>query len=133
MKTLNCRSAWLGLLPLPLDQALRIPLQKNKSLIISRKWRNVTDTILRSLSKDVFERYTSTGSEAFYLFTRLDAIKFVLLTFFSLIKTIHPRVSTKPPSNDAKKPGFRLTSVVQKRCCFRTGIYKKLLNWYFWW
>ena len=29
MKTLTCLSAWLGLLPLPLDQALRLPLQKN--------------------------------------------------------------------------------------------------------
>ena len=30
MKTLTCLSAWLGLLPLPLDQALRAPLQKSK-------------------------------------------------------------------------------------------------------
>ena len=31
MKTLTCLSAWLGLLPLPLDQALRAPLKNNKS------------------------------------------------------------------------------------------------------
>ena len=33
-----------------------------------------------------------------------DANKFVLLSFFSLIKTIYPRVSTKPLPNDAKSP-----------------------------
>ena len=36
--------AWLGLLPLPLDQALRAPLQKYKSRVISRKWGNVIKT-----------------------------------------------------------------------------------------
>ena len=57
-----------------------------------------------SLSKDVFERSTSTGSEAFSLFIYLGANKFVLLSFFSLIKTIYQRVSTKPLPNDAKSP-----------------------------
>ena len=57
-----------------------------------------------SLSKDVFERRTSTGSEAFLLYICLDANKFVLLSFFSLIKRIYPRVSTKPLPNDAKSP-----------------------------
>ena len=60
--------------------------------------------MLGSLSKDVFERHTSTGSEAFSLLICLDAIKFVLLSFFSLIKTIYPRVSTEPLPNDAKSP-----------------------------
>ena len=59
---------------------------------------------LGNLSKDVFERRTSTGSEAFSLLICLDANKFVLLSFFSLIKTIYPRVSTKPLPNDAKSP-----------------------------
>ena len=63
--------------------------------------RNIT---LGNLSKDVFERRTSTGSEAFFLFIRLDAIKFSLLTFFSLLKTIYLRVLTKPLPNDAKSP-----------------------------
>ena len=60
--------------------------------------------ILGSLSKDVFERRTSTGSEAFSLFIRLDTTKFVLLSFFSPIKTIYLRVSTKPQPNAAKSP-----------------------------
>ena len=54
--------------------------------------------------RDVFERRTSTGNEAFSLFICLDANKFVLLSVFSLIKTINPRVSTKPLPNDAKSP-----------------------------
>ena len=45
---------------------------------------------------------TSTGNEAFSPFTCLGTNKFVLLTFFSLIKKIYPRVSTKPLLNDAK-------------------------------
>ena len=57
-----------------------------------------------SLSNSVFERRTSTGSEAFSLFIWLDANKLVLLSFFSLLKTIYPRVSTKPLPNDAKSP-----------------------------
>ena len=52
--------------------------------------------------KDVWR--TSTGSEAFSLYMCLDAKKFVLLSFFSLIKTINPRLSTKPLPNDAKSP-----------------------------
>ena len=59
---------------------------------------------LGNLSKDVFEGRTSTGSEPFSLFICLDANKFVLLSFFSLVKTIYPRVSNKPLPNDAKGP-----------------------------
>ena len=46
----------------------------------------------------------STGNEAFSLPICLDANKFVLLSFFALIKTIYPRVSTEPLPNDAKSP-----------------------------
>ena len=60
--------------------------------------------LLGTLSKDVFEPRTSTGSEVFSLFICLDANKLVLLSFFSLLKTIYPRVSTKPLPNDAKSP-----------------------------
>ena len=60
--------------------------------------------ILESLSKDVFERRTSAGSEVFSLFICLDTTKFVLLSFFSPIKTIYLRVSTKPQPNAAKSP-----------------------------
>ena len=60
--------------------------------------------IIGTLSKDVFERRTSTGSEAFSLFICLDANKFVLLSFFSLIKTIYLRVSTEPLPNYEKSP-----------------------------
>ena len=57
-----------------------------------------------SLSNDVFEGCMSTGSEPFSLFICLDANKFVLLSFFSLMKRIYPRVSNKPLTNDAKGP-----------------------------
>ena len=37
-------------------------------------------------------------------FVCLDTNKFVLLTFFSLIKIIYPILLTKPLPNDAKSP-----------------------------
>ena len=62
----------------------------------------LAQSIIGSLSRDVFERRTSTGSELFSLLVCLDANKFVLLSFFSPLKTIYSRVSTKPLPNDAK-------------------------------
>ena len=44
--------------------------------------------IIGSLSSDVFERRTSTGSEEFSLLTCLDDIKFVFLSFFTVIEAI---------------------------------------------
>ena len=41
---------------------------------------------------------------AFSLFICLDAKKFVLLSFFALVKTIYRNVWTKPLLNDAKRP-----------------------------
>ena len=72
------------------------------SLFVSLPTYTSPKPTLGNLSKDVFERRTSTGSEAFFLFICLDAIKFSLLTFFSLLKTIYPRVLTKPLPSDAK-------------------------------
>ena len=45
-------------------------------------------TQIGSLSSDVFERRTSTGSEVFSLLTCLDDIKFVFLSFFTVIEAI---------------------------------------------
>ena len=59
-------------------------------------------SLLGSLSKDVFEQRMSIGTEAFSIFTCLDANKFVMLSLFPLVKEIYPRVSTKP--NDTKSP-----------------------------
>ena len=67
-----------------------------------RGWISRWSRRIGSLSRDVFERRTSTGSELFSLLVCLDANKFVLLSFFSPLKTIYSRVSTKPLPNDAK-------------------------------
>ena len=48
----------------------------------------VVNRIIGSLSSDVFERRTSTGSEVFSLLTCLDDIKFVFLSFFTVIEAI---------------------------------------------
>ena len=60
--------------------------------------------IIGNLSKDVFERRTSTGSDLFSIFTCLDTNKFVLLSFSSLIETIYRKVLTEPLPNDEKSP-----------------------------
>ena len=73
-------------------------------LVKNGKLKLSGESILGNLSKDVFEQRTSTGSEAFSLLICRDDKKFVLLSFFSLIKTIYSRVSTKPLPNDAKSP-----------------------------
>ena len=85
------------------------PRKWSQSLIRGNSLRGVPTIgiwlgTLGTLSKDVFERRTSTGSEAFSLSVCLDANKLVLLSFFSLLKTIYPRVSTKPLPNDPKSP-----------------------------
>ena len=75
-----------------------------KTDIVLLRFSLLPHSLLGTLSKDVFERRTSTGSEAFPLFICLDANRLVSLSFFSLLKTIYPRVSTKPLPNDAKGP-----------------------------
>ena len=81
------------------------PLRRNFTLRSRKKFTCVNELeAIGTLSKDVFEQRKSTGSEAFSLFICVDAHKFVLLSFFSLIKTIYLRVSTKPLPNDAKSP-----------------------------
>ena len=60
--------------------------------------------LLGSLSSDVFERRTSTGSEVFSLLTCLDDIKFVFLSFFTVIETIRLKIWAKPPSKNEKRP-----------------------------
>ena len=56
------------------------------------------------LSKGVFERRTSKGSEAFSPIVCLDGTKFVLLSVFTLIETIWPKMWAKPLSKNAKSP-----------------------------
>ena len=57
-----------------------------------------------SLSSDVFERRTSTGSEVFSLLTCLDDIKFVFLSFFTVIEAIWLKICAKPPSKNENRP-----------------------------
>ena len=57
-----------------------------------------------SLSSDVFERRTSTGSELFSLLICLDDIKFVFLNFFTVIEAIWLKICAKLPSKNEKRP-----------------------------
>ena len=70
--------------------------------------------IIGSLSSDVFERRTSTGSEPFSILNCLDATKFVLLRVFTLIETISANICLKSRLKSAKVH-VRLTCVTQKR------------------
>ena len=66
---------------------------------------------LGSLSKDVFEQRTSTGSEAISLLIYLNATKCVLLSVFTLIKTIPLKIKKKNSCSRMQKVYFRLTCV----------------------
>ena len=59
----------------------------------------------------------STGSERFSLLICLDVTKFVLLSVFTLIETICPKICSKSRLKGAKKNNFRLTSVAPRSCC----------------
>ena len=54
------------------------------------EWKNRVGLlcIIRELNQGVFERWASTRSEDFFLLIRLDAVKFVLLNFFTLVEMI---------------------------------------------
>ena len=72
--------------------------------------------LIRSLSSDVFERRTSTGSGHFSLLICLDATTFVLLSVFTLKETICP----KSRLNSAESLLYiGSTSVAQKRSCLK--------------
>ena len=66
--------------------------------------QHVTLRTIESLSKDVFERCTSTGSDAFSLLICLDASKIVLLTVFTFMETVCPKLQAKPLPRNAKRP-----------------------------
>ena len=59
---------------------------------------------LVSLSKGVFERRTSTGSEVFFILKHLDAPKFVFLSVLTIIETSCPKRWAKPLSKNEKRP-----------------------------
>ena len=59
---------------------------------------------VENLSKGVFERRTSTGSEVFFILKHLDAPKFVFLSVLTIIETSCPKRWAKPPSKNEKRP-----------------------------
>ena len=76
-------------------------------------WRRVIGKIKQNeqdcratapLSSNVFERRTSTLSEPFSLLIYLDATKFVLLSVFTLIETICPKICSNSRPKGAKSP-----------------------------
>ena len=60
--------------------------------------------LIGSLSSDVFERRTSSGSEPFPLSISLDATIFVLPSVLILIETICPKICLKSRLKSAKRP-----------------------------
>ena len=59
---------------------------------------------LGSLSSDVFERRTSSGSEPFPLLISLDATVFILPSVLILTETICPKICSKSRLKSAKRP-----------------------------
>ena len=60
--------------------------------------------LIGSLSSDVFERRTSTGSEPFSLLISLDVTVFVLPIGLILVETICPKMCSKSRLKCAKSP-----------------------------
>ena len=52
--------------------------------------------------KDFFKHRTSTGSEVFLILKCLDATKFVLLSFFTIMETTCSKIWAKPPPVNKK-------------------------------
>ena len=57
-----------------------------------------------AILREVHERRTSTGSEAFSLIVCLDATKFVLGNVFILVEAIWPKIWTKSLPKNEKVP-----------------------------
>ena len=74
--------------------------------IILRRCLGLTKRIQRglvkSVSKDVFGRCTSTGSVRFFILVCLDATTFVLLNVFTRIQTICPKIWASSLPKSAK-------------------------------
>ena len=64
----------------------------------------IREVKLGSLSSDVFERRTSTGSEPFSLLVSLYATLFILPSVLILIETICPKICSKSRLKCAKRP-----------------------------
>ena len=61
-------------------------------------------SLLGSLSKGVFERRTSTGSEVVFILKHLYAPKFVFLSVLTIIETSYPKRWAKPLSKNETRP-----------------------------
>ena len=96
-------SAHYGLLLSPANLISRLLLRMRRIYVGSIRLDFHQEWIV-SLSKGVFERRTSNGSEAFPLLICLDDIKFVLLSFFTIIVTIWLRIWAKQSSKNKKGP-----------------------------
>ena len=87
--------------------SLQLPLLfvlADSLFVDSTKFKPLYNGRIGSLSSDVFEPRTSTGSEVFSLLTCLDDIKFVFLSFFTVIEAIWLKICAKPPSKNEKRP-----------------------------
>ena len=72
-----------------------------------------------SLSRDVSERRTATGSELFYYLTCLHTITFILVSIFSVVETIRLKIGRRPLSCDVH---FRFLSLTRKRHMLKPSI-----------
>ena len=59
---------------------------------------------IRELKQRHFERRTSSGCKPFSLLICLDTSKFSLLSFFTLIKTVCPKICSKSRLISVKSP-----------------------------
>ena len=75
-----------------------------------------------SLSKDFFERRTSTETEAFFLLVWFDTTKFVYLRVFTFTEKICSQIWAKPVPKNAKKTTSGWCAPLKKSLCFNSWI-----------
>ena len=76
------------------------------------------------ISKDIFERRMATGSDSSSLLLSLDANKFVLLSVFTFVERICPKIWAEPPPKGEKistfgyRPSLKRSLSVGYGLCF---------------
>ena len=99
-----------------------ILLRQNRNCVGGADYQVVPRFSQWSLSKGVFERRTSTGSEVFFILKHLDAPKFVFLSVLTIIETSCPKRWAVQKWKKTTS-GCPLTCVAQKRLCLDAAFF----------
>ena len=105
LTTVSCCKSFLNIMHFKGSNIFPILLRQNRNCLDGVDYQVVPSFFsIGSLSKGVFARRTSTGSEVFFILKHLDAPKFVFLSVLTIIETSCPKRWAKPLSKNEKRP-----------------------------